>query len=115
MNIASSKTLYYFARSLFDPIDGVFEVLDNKEHPEYENLIIDIENINIKDLELFEKKNKYGHFLGYRDDKQLEKKAYYIASFLQKEIANTRIEELYNFHILPAPYNSKKLIKYRLR
>ena len=78
------KTLDYFARNLIDPMFEVFEVMDNKEHPEYENLMFDIKNINKHDLDLFVEKHHIDNFLNRLEDKELGKRAYYIVFNLQK-------------------------------
>ena len=103
------KTLEYFARDLIDPMFKVFEVLDNKQHPEYDNLMIDIESIDINDLNLFVEQHHINSFLNRFDDKELGKRAYYIVFNLQKEIANTRVRKLSNFDTVPEPYSSNNL------
>ena len=39
------KTLQYFSHSLTDPFYEVFQILDNSNHPEYNNLLQDIKTI----------------------------------------------------------------------
>ncbi len=110
MNTVPYKTLDYFARNLMDPMFEVFEVLDNKEHPQHENLMSDIRNIDSHDLDLFVEKHHIDSFLNRREDKELGKRAYYIVFNLQNEIANSRIRKLSNFDTLPQPYDSKNLL-----
>ncbi len=110
VNTMRYKTFDYFAQNLRDPMFEVFEVLDSKEHPEYKNLMIDIENINIHDLDLFVEEHYIDNFLDRHEDKELGKRAYYIIFKLQKEIANTRVRKLSDFDTLPEPYDSKNLL-----
>src|SRR6056297_2832288 len=114
MTTVKFKTLNYFARNLIDPMFEVFEVLDNKEHPEHDNLMSDIKNIDTNDLDAFVEKYHIENFLGRHEDKELGKRAYFIIFNLQKEIANTRVKKLTDFDKIPEPYNSKNLsdIKY---
>jgi hypothetical protein len=103
------KTLEYFERSLMDPMFEVFEVIDNKQHPEYNNLMSDIENIDAKELGQFVEQHHIENFLNRRDNKELGRRAYYLVFHLQKEIANERIRKFTQFNTLPDPYGSENL------
>jgi hypothetical protein len=108
-------TLGYFARSLIDPLFEVFEVLDNQQHPEHDNLLSDIESINTEDLSLFiEQYPQYADFFNHCEDKEFGKRAYYLVFDLQKEIANERIRRFTQFDSLPEPYNSQNLLDVEL-
>ncbi len=109
MSTMQYTTLEYFARNLVDPMFEVFEILDNTKHPEHENLISDIKNINSYDLDLFVEKHHIDNVLNRHEDKDLGRRAYYIVFNLQKEISNLRIKKLLNFDSLSEPYDSKNL------
>lgn len=108
------KTLKYFASDLVDPIWKVFEVLDNKTHPQYLDLISDIKSIDKDDLEKYTSDNHIDHLLGRYEDKEVGKRAYYIVFKLQKEIAKEKIIKLLEPCKKPDPYNSENLSQVNL-
>jgi hypothetical protein len=103
------KTLEYFASNLIDPMWKVFEVLDNKNHYQYNNLMRDIENIDNYDLENFVREQHVDSFLNRQENKELGRRAYYMVFKLQKEIAKERIIKLLEFNKRPEPYDRENL------
>ncbi len=103
------KTLDYFARNVMDPTYEVFEVLDDRNHPLHNDLMLDIENIIEDDLSMFVKSQQIDGLLGRQEDKNLGRRIYYIIFNLQHEITNARILKLLNFNDSPEPYNSNNL------
>ncbi|NVO12058.1 MAG: hypothetical protein HXX16_19020 [Bacteroidales bacterium] len=103
------KTLEYFASNLTDPMWEVFEVLNDKNHPQYDNLMSDIENIDNFDLDNFVKEHHIDHFLNRQENKELGRRTYYLVFKLQKEITKERIIKLLEFDKRPEPYTSENL------
>jgi len=92
----------------------VFAVLDQKTHPQYRNLISDIETIDNYDLDNFVIEHQIDSILGRQDNKDLGRRAYYTVFKLQKEITKERIKKLLEFDKRPEPYNSENLSKITL-
>jgi hypothetical protein len=108
------KTLRYFASTLVDPLWKVFEVLDDKNHPLYDDLINDIKTIDNDDLEKFTSGNHIDHLLGRYVDKEFGKRVYYMVYKLQNEIAKERIIKLLESDRKPEPYNSENISQLEL-
>ncbi|KUO64812.1 MAG: hypothetical protein APF83_14150 [Lutibacter sp. BRH_c52] len=105
------RTLGYFSQQLIDPMYEVFEVLDNNEHSEYENLMQDIKDINSKDLISFVHQHQIEHLLNKNNDIEIEKRSFYLIFHLQREITNSRIETLLQNNGLVNLFKSRKTSK----
>lgn len=103
------KSFEYFALNQNDPMWEVEEVLENKNHPQYSNLIYDIENIDNVELEEVVREKHIDWLLDRKEDKEWGKRVYYIIFKLQKEIQKGRIANLIEFRERPKPYDSENL------
>jgi hypothetical protein len=103
------KTLSFFASELIDPLWRVFEILEDKDHPQHLNLLIDIDNIDNEDYQNYVIKYSLDSFVNRQKEKEVAKRAYYLAFRLQKEIAKERFLKLLEFDKRPEPYNKENL------
>ncbi|WP_396149827.1 hypothetical protein [Flavobacterium sp.] len=100
------KIFEYFKSSQEDALFGISELLDNPNHPEYQNLMTDIENIDLNILENFVESQKINRFLGGKDNQHHEKCKWFLISTIQKGIAEERLKALVENKL---PYNSENL------
>lgn len=108
------KTFDYFALNMTDPMWEVYEIIDNKSHNQYNNLISDLESVDSLDLEEFVREKHIDGFLDRQEKKDLGRRIYYIIYILQKEITKERIKNLIDSTDRPRPYNSKNLLTIKL-
>ena len=67
-----------------DPMFEVFQILDNTDHEEHENLLIDLSSLDTNELETYVKENHIDHFLRRTEDKDIGRKAYFLIYQLHK-------------------------------
>lgn len=87
----------------------VYEVLDDKNHPQHGNLIYDLENISQTELDSAVKKQGIDSLLDRYEDKDLGRRVYYLIYKLQKDIQSERIARLIEDDGIPEPYGSENL------
>lgn len=97
-----------------DPMWEVYEVIDNKSHNQYNNLISDLESIESSDLEKFVREKHIDGFLNRQENKDLGRRIYYTIYKIQKEITKERIKDLIDFIDRPKPYKSENLLNIKL-
>ncbi len=102
-------TFDYFSKHMLDPMFELFDVLDNKNHPENKNLYNDLKSIDKNELEAFVKINPIDFLIDRFKNKDIGRRAYYLINKLQQDIARVRIEKLLDINDRPAPYNLKNL------
>lgn len=103
-------TFDYFSKCISDPMTEVYDVLDNVNHPEYEKLKSDLISIDKIDLEKHVVENNVDFFIDEREeDKDLERRIFYLAYMLRNDIARMRIMKLLDINDKPSPYNSSNL------
>ncbi|MBV5282337.1 MAG: hypothetical protein JZU53_07875 [Paludibacter sp.] len=108
------KTFDYFAFNMTDPLWEVYEVIDNKSHNQYNNLISDLDSIDSSDLEKFVKEKHIDDFLNRQENKDLGRRIHYMIYKLHKEITKERIRILIDSMDRPEPYNSENLLNIKL-
>ncbi len=106
------KLFDYFKNSLEDALFGVTEIIYDPNHSQYQNAMIDIENIDKTELEEFVIAQKIDRFLDDKENPYLEKCKWYLISKIQNDIAKSRLEALTE-NILP--YNSTNLENLQVR
>jgi hypothetical protein len=105
------KLLDYFKNSLEDALYGVSEIIYDSDHPQYENAMIDIDNIDIDELEDFITAKRIDRFLDDNENLHLEKCKCYLISKIQKDIAKSRLKALTEN---TRPYNSENLVNLQI-
>ncbi len=88
------KTLNYFCSSLIDPFFEVFEILDNPKHIEYQNLSDDLLNLDKSELENYVTKHNVDRLLSRAENKDQQRRAWFLIDLLQKGIAEKRLSIL---------------------
>lgn len=84
------------------------EIMDDTTHPQYENLQIDIANIDIEELHKYVEENKINRFLERFDNKHLAKCRFYLVDKIRNQLSTDRLEILADTS-LSAPYTSTNL------
>jgi hypothetical protein len=84
------------------------EIMDDINHPQYENLQKDIANINIEDLNTYVGENKIDRFLERFEDKHLARCRFYLVDKIRHQLSADRLEILAETN-LSAPYTSTNL------
>lgn len=102
------KTLQYFLKSIMDPFYELHEVLKNPTHPEYNNLLLDLQKIDSKELIKYVEENDIDFLLGSTSNLDLERRTWFLSHCLRNDIAQKRMEILISGE-RPAPYNSDNL------
>src|SRR5690554_1839305 len=103
-------TFDYFSRTLQDPSDEVFIVLDDKDHLEHANLLADLRSIDKEELEEYVSSSYVDHLIRESKDKDQGRREFFLIHLLQKGIANERISRLISSKTdPPSPYNSNNL------
>lgn len=105
------KSFKYFSESTIPPFFEVFEVINDKEHPEYKNLIADFESFPESDFHSYIDKYNIENKLYVSQDKEIGKIAYFMVHILSNAIFEERINELLEEENRPAPYNSDNLVQ----
>lgn len=100
------KSIEYFSGSLMDPMFELFEVLDNQDHPEHQNVLLDLKSIDSDALTDFVNKRYIDEMIGRRDDKDTSRRAYFLIHLLQNEINEHRKRKLTEEINIQAPYGS---------
>lgn len=75
----------------------VFDVLHNQNHPQHENLLVDLKNISQFELEKYIEKNNIDHLLSNRENKEIETRAYFHVENISRIIFETRISKLLDY------------------
>jgi len=101
-------TLEYFKTSLIDAFFDLPDIMGDSTHPQYENLQNDIKNINTEDLELFVAENNIDRFIERFEDKDLQKRRFYLIEKIRNQIAIDKIDILLRTD-LSLPYSSNNL------
>ena len=102
-------TFEYFLGCLVDPTWEVFKVIENKDHSEYKNLLIDLSSIESSNLEEFLEANKIEHMTQGTENVDQQNRIYYYINFLHRKAYSTRIEKLLYQSPRPAPYHKPNL------
>lgn len=102
-------TFDYFSKTLLDPFFEVLRVLDNKKHPEYKKLKMDLYSIDETDLKKYVKKYNIDFYVEGFKDKDIRRRAYYFIGQINKDIARIRIDKLLDSSEKPAPYSFNNL------
>lgn len=103
------RTIQYFLRSIIDPIFEIFEVLENPNHPEYNDLLLDLNEIDPEELSKYVKEKDVDSFLGNTLNLDLERRTYFLVNRIHNDIAQKRLEALIRDDERPEPYNSDNL------
>ena len=105
------KSLKFFCGSLMDPMFEVFEILDNKEHEEHQNVLSDIKSLDPDELEKFIDKYHINEMIGRQEDKETARRAHFLVYVLQRQINEQRKSKLTEITKRQAPYDSSNLIE----
>lgn len=108
------RSFKYFSESTTPPFFEVFEVINDKKHPQYTNLIADFESFPKSDFNSYTKKYHIENKLSDSQDKEIGKIAYFMVHILSNAIFEKRINELLKEENRPAPYNSDNLVQLSL-
>ncbi|WP_394708113.1 hypothetical protein [uncultured Bacteroides sp.] len=103
------KTINYFSQSMKPIISEISEVLDNPNHPEYNNLLNDIQSIDLDELNKFINEKDIDFYIRNVKNIDLERKAFFLSDCLYNDIACRRIETLVSNKERPMPYDSVNL------
>lgn len=103
------KSYKYFSESTIPPIFEVFEVINDKRHPEYKNLISDFKNFPESDFQNYIDKHNIENKLSDSQNQDIGKIAYFMVHILSNAIFEERIKELLEEENRPAPYQSDNL------
>jgi len=104
------RTLEYFKSCLIHPHFEIFSILGDPSHPQHQNLLDDLDEINEDMLSKYIQKNKYVKVLvKSSENKEQELRAYYLIDVICKEVAREKIRALKDDSPRPKPYNSENL------
>jgi len=87
----------------------IFDVLDDKKHPQHDLLKEDLAQIDAEELEKFCDNHHIAFHIQSWEDKDLGRRAYYLIDYLQKQIAIERIKAMLCTDERPKPYDSPNL------
>lgn len=104
------KSLKYFCSSLIDPMYELFQVLDNDNHSEHQNVLSDIRSLDSYDLTRFVEKNHIDEQIGENEDKETARRAHFLVNLLQYQINVQRKEKLTEATERQAPYDSSNFL-----
>jgi hypothetical protein len=102
-------TFDYFISNYVDPTWHVFNVIDDKNHPEHSNLINDLESIENDIIEEFILDYDIDHLLDKSCDVEQQKRAYFYIHFLHQNSFLARIEMMLEPCTRPSPYDKPNL------
>lgn len=103
------RTFDYFKSALIDPFFLIGEILGDESNPQYTNIKFDLENIDNEKLQKYVEEKNIDMFLGRFEDKDSERRKFYLIDKIQIDISAARIEILLDNTTNAAPYNSKNL------
>lgn len=103
------KTLQYFSQNLSSLCFELFQVLDNPDHPEYNNLLHDMRSINDEELPLYVSGNDIDSGIRDSSNIDLDNKAHFLINRLCNDIAIKRLKTLCSDDVRLKPYNSFNL------
>ena len=107
-------TLPYFCSSQLDVMFSIWDVLDQTEHPQHNNLLEDIKNIDLDDFNLFISRHLIEQMSSRYDDKELAKKVIYLYDHIQKAVARAILKEISDSGSRLLPYSSPNLESYAI-
>lgn len=99
----------FFKGSLEDALFGVKEIVSNEQHEQYNNLILDIKDLDRNLVERYIQENNLEHHITSDRDVYLQKCTIYLIEGIQKGIAIERLRELQKKKKISLPYNLKNL------
>lgn len=99
----------YFKNSLEDALFGVNEILDDENHPEHNNLKLDISDLNPTEVESFVIEQRLERLLRENEDLYTQKCVFYLVVTIQHGVAIEKLIEIQKNGKLGAPYNSDNL------
>jgi hypothetical protein len=102
-------SIEYFKNSLLDSFFSVSEILDDSNHPYHEKVQADLNNFNPSEFRTYIKKYEIDKLLDRFDNKEIERRRFYLIHRIQNQIAFDRLCSLTDNSNRPAPYNNKNL------
>lgn len=103
------RTFDYFKSTLEDPTFELFSILDNSSHQEYNNLRLDLKEIDSESLAKFVEDRRIDRLLINTSDIDEGRRAYYLIESIRKEVAHQRLLVLIEDTKKPLPYTSGNL------
>ena len=89
------KSLEYFSHRLLEPMCELDNVLQDRNHPEYVNVMYDINHIDNKELQIYVENNKPDIYIFDKSNLDFERRKMYLRSrLLYNGIAMKRKELL---------------------
>lgn len=93
----SLKSLNYFSHCLLDPMYELDNIIRDSNHPEYANLLYDINHIDDKELQIYVEENNPDIYIFDKSNLDFERRKMYMQmSLLYNAIAKKRLELLFS-------------------